>query len=75
MKQSRGTRALVGTAAMIFADKYLCLVYYYYLLNHSGDQNPAGARFFAPVHIGHGTHPSSCKMSTVPLFRVKAAEA
>jgi hypothetical protein len=29
MKQSGGTRALFGTAAMIFADKYFSLIYYY----------------------------------------------
>ena len=74
MKQFRGTRALVGTVAMIFVDKYFSLVYYYYLLNHSGDRNPAEARFLVPVHIGYGTHPSSCKMSTGSLFRVKSAE-
>jgi hypothetical protein len=76
MKQSRGSRALVGKTAIKFADKYFCLVYYYYLLNNSRDRNPAGGgRFFAPVHIGHGTRPFSCKIGTASLFRAKTAEA
>jgi hypothetical protein len=30
----------------------------------SGDRIPVGARFFAPVQTGPGTHPASCTMGT-----------
>jgi len=30
----------------------------------SGDRNPVGARFSAPIHTGPEAHPASCKMGT-----------
>jgi len=38
----------------------------------SGDRIPVGARFFAPVQIGPGTHPASCTTGTGSFPGVKS---
>ena len=38
----------------------------------SGDRNPVGARFLAPVQTGPGAHPASCTMGTRSFPGVKS---
>jgi len=38
----------------------------------SGDRMLVGARFYAPVQVGTGAHPASCKMGTVSFPGVKS---
>ena len=40
-----------------------------YWLDSSGDRNPVGARFSAPVQTGPGAHPASYTMGTGSLSR------
>ena len=42
-----------------------------YGLHVSGDRNPVGPRFSAPVQTGPGAHPASSTMGTVPFPGVK----